>query len=161
MPRINLVPVEELSDQHLFAEFRAIKMIPKSLRRSLAAAWQKEFDKDDSNASREKRRERAIEAVMQKIPKEYCLGKGHVSFFYNKGAYLRLRYSEIRAELTKRGINFDRTSMLDPDGIFNQLPDCYDVHYTPTPEALALIRARIAEKIAMKPNWYRWTSTAA
>lgn len=47
MTRINLVPVEELMDQHLFAEFREIKMVPKSLRRSLRAAWQREFDKND------------------------------------------------------------------------------------------------------------------
>lgn len=39
MTRINLVPPEELMDQHLFAEFREIKMVPKSLRRSLQAAW--------------------------------------------------------------------------------------------------------------------------
>ena len=38
MTRINLVPPEELMDQHLFAEFREIKMVPKSLRRSLRAA---------------------------------------------------------------------------------------------------------------------------
>ena len=33
MTRINLVPPEELMDQHLFAEFREIKMV--SLRRGL------------------------------------------------------------------------------------------------------------------------------
>ncbi len=37
MTRINLVPSQELMDQHLFAEFREIKMVPKSLRRSIAA----------------------------------------------------------------------------------------------------------------------------
>jgi deoxyribonuclease (pyrimidine dimer) len=29
-------------------------------------------------------------------------------------------------------------------------------HYTATPEALCIIRTRIAEKIAMKPSWYRY-----
>ena len=36
MTRINLVPPEELTDQHLFAELREIKMVPRSLARSLA-----------------------------------------------------------------------------------------------------------------------------
>lgn len=35
MTRVNLVPVTELADQHLFAEFRELKMVPKSLARSL------------------------------------------------------------------------------------------------------------------------------
>lgn len=35
MTRINLVPAEDLTDQHLFSEFREIKMIAASLNRSL------------------------------------------------------------------------------------------------------------------------------
>lgn len=35
-----------------------------------------------------------------------------------------------------------------PDGYFND--------WTPTDEDLALIRGRIAEKIALKPHWYRY-----
>lgn len=37
MTRLNLVPVAELSDQHLFAEWREIKMVPRSLARSVRA----------------------------------------------------------------------------------------------------------------------------
>jgi deoxyribonuclease (pyrimidine dimer) len=35
MTRVNLVNVEHLADQHLFAEFRELKMVPVALRRSL------------------------------------------------------------------------------------------------------------------------------
>lgn len=144
MTRINLIPPGELSDQHLFAEFREIKMIPKSLRRSINAV---------------RGRGRGLGELWQSIPKHYCLGKGHVSFFYNKGAYLRCRYGEICAELEERGINFDKTAQLDSDNIYALLDnDWQDEYKWPTVEALALIRERIAERIAKQPTWYRWTS---
>lgn len=134
MTRINLVPPEELMDQHLFAEFREIKMVPKSLARSVAA--------------------RGVEGVLKRIPPTFTLNTGHVSFFYDKGAYLVERYALLRAELERRGINFNRESELDPDGTMLVTPWCG--HYTATPEALRIIRERIAEKIALKPHWYRY-----
>jgi len=47
-----------------------------------------------------------------------------------------------------------RESELDPDGTMLATPWCG--HYTATPEALQIIRTRIAEKIALKPQWYRY-----
>jgi deoxyribonuclease (pyrimidine dimer) len=135
MTRLNLVPVRELYDQHLFAEFREIKMVPRSLERSIAA--------------------RGAASVQATIPPAYVLGKGHVSFFYNKGQYLRQRYSEIRAELAYRAINFDHSAVLDPNRIM--LNECWNYPYAPTPAALKLARARIAERVAVKPDWYRRT----
>jgi deoxyribonuclease (pyrimidine dimer) len=137
MTRINLVPPVELMDQHLFAEFREIKMVPKSLGRSLSA--------------------RGASGVLRMVPREYTLGTGHVSFFYDKGAYLRQRFLELRAELTKRGIQFNVESQLDPDNLFTLLGEIFNQTYVPTESALKLVRQRIAEKIAMKPNWYRYT----
>lgn len=137
MTRINLVPPRELADQHLFAEFREIKMIPPSLRRSLVA--------------------RGSMGVYLSIPAAYTLGKGHVSFFYDKGMYLVKRYEEIRKELNRRKINYNKDALFDPEFTFTKFPILCR-NYVPTEAALALIRARIAEKIAMKPDWYRWTS---
>jgi deoxyribonuclease (pyrimidine dimer) len=138
MTRINLVPPAELTDQHLFAEFREMKMVPMSLRRSLAA--------------------RGLQGVLSMVPREYTLGKGHVSFFYDKGAYMQERYARVRAELSRRGVRFDQSSALDSTGVW-QLPGHGALwkNYIPTETALALIRARIAEKIALKPDWYRKT----
>lgn len=136
MTRVNLVPVQELMDQHLFAEFRELKMIPKSLARSIRA--------------------RGVEGVITAIPASFVLGKGHVSFFYDKGCYLFDRYQQIRLELQQRGVNFDKSSELDPDDVFLRHPMFLGV-YEPTEQALALIRARIAERIAQKPDWYRLT----
>ena len=157
MTRINIVPPQELMDQHLFAEFREIKMVPKSLRRSLRAAWQREFDKNDMSSFDEQRAKLAVGTVLKKIPPAYTLNTGHVSFFYDKGAYLVDRYAELKAELRDRGINFNEDSLLDPDGVFRDLAEYgFFKNYEPTPEALALVRQRIAEKIALKPSWYRY-----
>ena len=159
MTRINLVPPQELADQHLFAEFREIKMVPASLARSLEAGrtryarlYGNTTNPVDVNAY-------ARTHVWQRIPTEFTLGKGHVSFFYNKGQYLIDRYDQLRCELTRRGVNFNVDALLDPSNIYTYHP-VFCCTYTPTEAALALIRARIAEKIAMKPKWYRWTSTA-
>ena len=71
MTRINIVPVQELFDQHLMAEYREITMVPAALNRTLNS--KRGLDK-------------------KKIPKKYTLNKGHVYFFYNKGLYLHKRY---------------------------------------------------------------------
>lgn len=151
MTRINIIPVEELMDQHLFAEFREIKMIPKSLRRSIDAAWDYRFYKDEfyTDACFA-----AVPAVLSCIPPAYVLGKGHVSFFYDKGKYLTKRYEELKAELLRRGYNINVNSPLDPDGMFKD--ERFNKDYLPTPEALAITGQRIAEKIALRPGWYRY-----
>ena len=135
MTRINLVPPSELMDQHLFAEFREIKMVPKALARSITA--------------------HGATGVFSRIPKVFTLNTGHVCFFYNKGAYLFQRFNELREELRKRGINFNELSELDSDGIYAR-NSVFLGDYNPTPEAFTIIRQRIKEKIAMKPSWYRY-----
>lgn len=134
MTRINLVPPSELMDQHLFAEFREIKMVPKSLARSIAA--------------------RGVQGVIERIPARFTLNTGHVSFFYDKGAYLLERYGMLREELERRGINFNRESMFDPDS--TMLSEHWCKYWEPDADALHTIRTRIAEKIQMKPSWYRY-----
>jgi len=134
MTRVNLVPPSELKDQHLFTEFREIKMVPRALERSL--------------------RNHSTQEVLKTIPSTFTLGKGHVLFFYDKGAYLRRRYQLIRMELRRRGINFNEDSEFDPNGVYYRVTE-FDGNYVPTQAAMRTIRARIAEKIAMKPNWYR------
>nr|AAD33389.1 pyrimidine dimer-specific glycosylase [Chlorella virus] len=134
MTRVNLVPVQELADQHLMAEFRELKMIPKALARSL--------------------RTQSPEKVLKKIPSKFTLNKGHVMFFYDKGKYLQNRYDEIVVELVARGYKINVDAKLDPDNVM--VGEFYN-DYTPTEDAFNIIRTRIAEKIAMKPNWYRFT----
>lgn len=140
MTRLNLVPVQELHDQHLFAEFREIRDVPRALARSLAA--------------------RGLSGVLAMIPREYVLGPGHVAFFYDKGTYLHMRYEDLRLELVLRGVRINREAALDPQHIYHTA-SVLRGNYTPTPAALSLARARIAERVALRPNWYRHTGVKA
>ena len=80
MTRINVIPVEQLTDQHLLAEAREITRIPSVIIKGKAN-------------------------VNKKLPDDYTLGQGHVSFFYNKLGWLENRYRELLAECARRGFN--------------------------------------------------------
>lgn len=134
MTRVNLVPVSELANQHLFAEFREIRHIPKALARSLKT--------------------QSVEKILKKIPKEFTLNTGHVLFFYDKGEYLRKRYELLKEELIVRGYNFNQESKFDPDDVM--FDPTWNGDYKPDERALAIIRERISEKIMQKPEFYKW-----
>lgn len=81
MTRINAgIPPKQLKGKHLLAEHREIKRIPNMILSGRAN-------------------------INQKIPKEFTLGKGHVTFFYNKVYYLFKRYQQVYVECRKRGYN--------------------------------------------------------
>ena len=134
MTRINLISPSELTDQHLIAEYREIFMVGASLNRTL-----------NSKAGYRE----------EKIPKRYTLNTGHVYFFYNKGAYLHRRYHELIDEMKMRGFQPDNSRVF-PTSIFKDNGLYKD--WIPSIEDYKIIRQRIKEKIAMKPNWYRKTS---
>jgi len=129
LTRINILPVEELTDQHLMAEYREIFMIGSALQISLKS---KKWDKN-------------------RIPKELTLGTGHVMFFYDKGLYLYKRYQQIQTELNKRNYNLDKSRLFK----VTQFPTDYYNDWTPTDRDRAVIRERIEERIKQKPHWYR------
>lgn len=146
MTRLNLVDPTELMDQHLMAEYREIKMVPRALKRSIDAAVKRV------------RSDAALAAVLRRIPPEYTLNTGHVSFFYDKGAYLAHRYNSLTMELLKRGYVIDRSLVLDKLGVHKSLDERFNKDYVPTEKALCTVRERIAARIAEKPDWYRYTS---
>jgi len=133
MTRINIIPVSELKDQHLIAEYREITMVPAALKRTLRSK---------------------VGLRREKISKRYTLNTGHVYFFYDKGLYLNKRYDEIIEEMKLRGFNPDPNRKF-PKHIF---PKYLYNDWMPTLEEQKVIRKRILEKIDMKPNWYRHTS---
>ena len=134
MTRINIVPVEELFDQHLIAEYREITMVPAALNRTLKS--KKGFD----------------EKFINRI---YTLNKGHVYFFYNKGKYLNKRYQAIIKEMQLRGFrpNLNRKF---PKQVFIE-NNLYN-DWQPTIEDLKIIRKRIKIKLKQKPYWYKKTT---
>jgi len=133
MTRINLVPVSELADQHLVAEYREIFMVGSSLQRSIQS---KSWKNTKAN-----------------LPTKFTLNKGHVSFFYNKGKYLADRYNELQVEMKMRGMNPDPSRVFK---LWQWPPDLYG-SYIPTEEAMNIVRQRIIERISLKPQWYRYS----
>ncbi|CAB4127320.1 Pyrimidine dimer DNA glycosylase [uncultured Caudovirales phage] len=137
MTRINLIDPHELTDQHLFAEWREIKMVPAALKRSL--------------------RTKTPQSVLKSIPKEFTLNKGHVLFFYNKMQYLSERYDQLSKELMLRGYRKDLDWNPFSD-YCETIPSMFFGNYVPTPNAIIIIKSRIKERIDSKPNWYKYYS---
>jgi hypothetical protein len=79
MTRINVVPVSELCDQHLLAEFRELTRIPNCV---LSGKLQYHYSDR---------------------PLNYTLGAGHVKFFTNKLGWLLSRYNDLFTECQRRG----------------------------------------------------------
>jgi len=134
MTRINIIDVSELTDQHLIAEYREITMVPGSLRRTLVSK---------------------IGYQESRVPKRYTLNNGHVYFFYNKGLYLYKRYRQLVIEMKRRGFNPDKNRKFPKDIFIDN--NLYN-DWMPTMEDYKVIRQRIEEKIALKPDWYRKTN---
>ncbi|MFZ7155253.1 pyrimidine dimer DNA glycosylase/endonuclease V [Avibacterium avium] len=77
MTRINVVPPQELCDQHLLAEHRELTRIPNAVA------------KGKYNLAGQ--------------PADYKLGEGHVRFFFNKLQFLKNRYDLLHQECKARG----------------------------------------------------------
>ena len=79
MTRINVVPPEELCDQHLLAEHRELTRIPNAVAKG--------------------------KFHLRGQPLDYKLGEGHVRFFFDKLAFLKQRYDLLHQECKSRGFN--------------------------------------------------------
>lgn len=122
MTRINVVPVEELTRQHLQSEYREITRVFGLARKA----------------------QRDILGLRKKLPPEYTLGTGHVLFFMNKLKYCSDRYAQLTQEMRCRGYSPNPVSKEDLiSGIDSKLIQ----DYTPTLEAVAINRQRIRERL--------------
>lgn len=119
MTRINCVPVEELSGQHLVAEYRELPRVFALARKAAA---------------------RGAHAA----PADYTLGKGHLLFFYTRLAYLVRRHSELVSEMQRRGYKPSFSGVKRAD--YPDIPDQYWEDWQPTPQALEANRRRILER---------------
>ena len=121
MSRINAgIDPRSLTRQHLLAEHREIKRIPNAVRARLDAG-----------------------KPVAVGPDEFCLGKGHVTFFYRRLGYLLRRYQRLRAECLRR-----KYDVSDFSGAWSGLPDEFMGEWEPSPQDRALIEQRIAERLA-------------
>lgn len=126
--RINCIPVEDLADQHLRAEWVEMLMLPAYLKRSVVSK----------------------DGLILYEGKEYVLNTGHARFFYDKLSYVYLRYKEIEVEMNKRGFRTNPTLDLTmfPKSLFGR--------WIPTKEDQVANLNRILTRIQTKPKWYSY-----
>ena len=79
------IPVYCLTDEHLFAEQRELKMLPSLFKRIGFSS-------------------------LKKVPKEFKLGKGHMLFFLYVPKYTLNRYKQVFEECIRRGYNIEDES---------------------------------------------------
>jgi deoxyribonuclease (pyrimidine dimer) len=99
MTRVNVVPVDELADQHLIAEYKEICRLPALVRAALTHH--------------------------PVIPSSYVMGTGHVKFFYDKLGFISTRHETLKREGAKRGFDLSRIS-ISLDGIPQHFCGGYD-----------------------------------
>lgn len=123
--RINIIPVEELADQHLRAEYNEIKFSADYYRRSKGTKLG--IDKN-------------------RISPVYTLSKGHGYMWYDKFGYIINRLKELCAEMKSRGyaVNYPDINTAGIDEEWNY------GNYIPTKEAQRINVERIAQRIEMK-----------
>jgi len=126
MTRINCIPVEELTDKHLGAEYRELPRLFGQIQKAIERG---ELPNDPRN------------------PTEYKLGTGHTRFFYDKVYWLCNRYTALAEECERRGRH---VSYPHPPASVFEIPDRWWSNWTPTPEAMELNRQRIQERLSGK-----------
>jgi deoxyribonuclease (pyrimidine dimer) len=140
MTRINCdLDPEELTDQHLMAEYRELPMVYAALRRSIISKKARFGD-------------RYLQEIKKSIPPSFTLNTGHVTFFYDKLFFLHKRYQILIAALKKRGYSLDESRFYS----LAEFPAELKHDWSSTERDLSIIRQRLSEKIAMKPTWYRY-----
>lgn len=128
MTRINLVDPSELTDQHLVAEYREIRLLSAILQRSL----------------------KSKKGVQEHtIPQQFTLNQNHVRFFYNKGMYLHKRYNSLMEEMQNRGMEPKLSFPIE------KWPPRLYKDWEPNERDKNIVRERIALRISQKPDWYR------
>lgn len=123
MTRINVVPVEELCDQFLFAEFRELTRIPNGIR------------------------DGKLKTEYRDAPLHYTLGTGHVKFFVDKLGWLKQRYDQLHRELLYRNY---KVTYIWPDSLPKYAKH---LQYEPTQDALAINRERLKVRLPAKARW--------
>lgn len=128
MTRINCIPPSELTRQHLVAEYRELPRIFALVREAIA---------------------RGEQPGDRRNPIEYTLGTGHVRFFYPRLGYLVRRQRLLILEMQARGY---RPSFVGVDHLIEGIAEEWLADWEPTELAMAVNRARIAERLRAVPQ---------
>lgn len=128
MTRINVVPVTELVQEHLIAEYRELPRI--------FALVLKAHERGPEWRARQ--------------PGFYTLGPGHVLFFYDKLTWLARRQRHLVREMQRRGYKPQYTACLRRQ--WQHIPEGYWQDYEPTEAAMATNRERISTRLRSMIN---------
>lgn len=130
MTRINCIPVEELHDRHLVAEYRELPRV--------FALAKKSFLRGEDPGT---------------FPRQYTLGTGHVRFFYDKLGYLYSRQLQLIREMERRGFNPQHKNPFPLVHEMISLTNCeWTQEWTPNEYDMAVNRARINERLEGMKN---------
>jgi hypothetical protein len=128
MTRINsAINPRNLTDEHLLAEHIEIKRIPNAVVRDQFSA-----------------------APLPSQPAKFTLGKGHVTFFRDKLAFLYRRYQDIYKECWRR--DFQVKDYSESFEYAREIAPKMWNDYTPTLEEYGLLVERIEERITESPK---------
>lgn len=123
MTRINVIPPNELCDQHLLAEHRELTRIPNHIVKKEG-----------------------------KVPlstlTSYTLGKGHVTFFRDKLLFLYQRYKSLHQECLNRGSSVTNRWPASVKNYFHLWNN-----YKITEQDNTVNKTRINEKMPLKPRF--------
>jgi deoxyribonuclease (pyrimidine dimer) len=129
MTRINVVPVSELSDQHLLAEYHEL---PRCIKQPI------NIDED--------------------VPTSYKLGKGHMKWAKMHSLWLTYRYDQLIKEMKYRGFKPNYTLLMLQDYWINEQHLAGNLWYYVTDTDILLNRGRLIYKYCLKPEFYTWTN---
>jgi deoxyribonuclease (pyrimidine dimer) len=132
--RCNLIDPSLLTDQHLIAEKRELRMIPPLLKKKLS---------------------KGLGNVLNSIPPSFVLGKGHMSFWLNKGFYLEKRFNSIHREMIRRGFNPSESITFNFEPFLLHREILY-LDYIPSKDSLEKIKERLTSRFLEKPSWYKF-----
>lgn len=126
MTRINVIDPCELTDEHVRAEYREIHRIFGAVERYIAKGTRPKL-----------------------YPPAYTMGPGHVSFFCYRTGYVSERQRRIIAECLERGFDIQHREARPPIAGWNR-------PYTPDDRDREINLVRLREKLALRPNWYKY-----
>lgn len=127
MTRVNVVPVEELTRQHLQGEY-------KEITRIFTLAKKAQFD--------------YLKGKYQ-VPQEYTLGTGHMKFFVPRLKYIADRYLELVQEMQARGYVPNPIAI---EALMQGIDQRLYSDYIPTEDALEINRERIRIRLVSKES---------
>lgn len=131
MTRIDIINPACMFDQHIVSGYREIPRVVTKVRNLLKT--------------------KSIEEILKRIPNDYVLGTGHVSYFYDKLLFIKKRHDLLKLEGELRGFNL-KAIAIDLEGI----PEVFKKDFAPSEKNVILNISRIGEKIVKSPNFYKY-----